>query len=75
MWSVRERRRVRGLTVEIEAWRYAGGEEAKSDGYMLHYRRAEGKIVRCGALVKREVTVFCQVMKMAITLISPGKIL
>ena len=39
----------------------------KSDGSMLHYRRAEGKIVRCGALVKREVTVVGQVMKVAIT--------
>ena len=39
----------------------------KGDGSMLHYRRAEGKIVKCGALVKREVTVVCQVTKMAIT--------
>ena len=32
----------------------------------LHYRRAEGKIIKCGALVKREVTVVGQVMKVAI---------
>ena len=42
----------------------------KGDGFMLHYRRAEGKIVRCGALVKREVTVVCQVVKMAITVVA-----
>ena len=39
----------------------------KGDGSMLHYRRAECKIVKCGALVKREVTVVCQVVKVAIT--------
>ena len=55
-----EMRRVRGMVL----CQRVGG---KSDGSMLHYRRAEGKIVRCGALVKREVTVVCQVVKMAIT--------
>ena len=34
---------------------------------MLHYRRAEGKIVGYGALIERDVTVFCQVVKVAIT--------
>ena len=43
-------RRVRGMAL---CWRVGG----KGDGSMLHYRRAECKIVKCGALVKREVTV------------------
>ena len=53
-------RRVRGMAL----CRRVGG---KGDGSMLHYRRAEGKIIKCGALVKREITVVCRVMKMAIT--------
>ena len=53
-------RRVRGMAF----CRRVGG---KGDGSMLHYRRAEGKIVKCGALVKREVKVVGQVMKVAIT--------
>ena len=54
-------RQVRGLAVEVEAWRYADGSEAKakaetrSIGEMVYYTTVG---------VKREVTV-CQVVKVA----------
>ena len=52
------------MAVEVEAWRYAGGSEAKA--MALCYTTVEPK-VRLSSVALWEVTVVCQVMKVAIT--------
>ena len=52
----RTRRRVRGLAVEVEAWRYADGSEAKA--MALCYTTVWPKVRLSGV---------CQVVKVAIT--------